>query len=119
MPLLGSIEGGNKTARELELLIADSLTRGGYLVDPRVAVQIIQFRPYFILGEVGAPGAYPYMTGLTIRMAVATAKGFTYRANTRRVYIQRAGESVERFYELTPTTAVLPGDTIRIVERFF
>jgi protein involved in polysaccharide export with SLBB domain len=119
LPLLGPVEGGDKTPRELEQLIAGELTRGGYLVDPRVAVQVSQFRPYYILGEVTSPGAYPYTSGLTVRNAVASAGGFTYRANTRRVYIQRAGEREERLYDLTPATVVMPGDTIRIPERFF
>jgi polysaccharide export outer membrane protein len=119
IPLLGPVESGDKTPRALEQMIAAGLTRGGYLVDPRVAVQVTQFRPYYILGEVGSSGAYPYRPGLTVRNAVAAAGGFTYRANTRRVYIQRAGDSYERLYELKPSTAVLPGDTIRIPERFF
>jgi polysaccharide export outer membrane protein len=119
LPLLGPVEAGNATPRELEQAIADGLTRSGYLVNPSVAVQVSQFRPYYILGEVGAPGAYPYSAGLTVRNAVAAAQGFTYRANTRRVYIQRAGENIERLYDLTPAIAVMPGDTIRIPERFF
>jgi polysaccharide export outer membrane protein len=119
LPLLGPVESGDRTSRELEQLLAAELTRGGYLVDPRVAVQVSQFRPYYILGEVGSSGAYPYTPGLTVRNAVAAAGGFTYRANTRRVYIQRAGQTYERLYELRPSTAVMPGDTIRIPERFF
>lgn len=116
LPLLGPVEGANKTARELEQLIADDLTRSGYMVDPRVAVQISQFRPYYILGGVGAPGAYPYTFGLTVRQAVAAARGFTVFADTRRVYIQRADEGEEHLYDLTPATAVMPGDTIRVPE---
>jgi polysaccharide export outer membrane protein len=119
MPLLGPLEARNKTPRELEQSIAQELMRGGYLVDPRVAVQVVQFRPYYILGEIASPGAYPYSTGLTVRNAVAAARGFTYRANTRRVYIQHAGDGEELLYELTPATPVRPGDTLRIPERLF
>jgi polysaccharide export outer membrane protein len=119
MPLLGPLEAGNKTPRQLEQSIADELMRGGYLVDPRISIQVVQFRPYYILGEVASPGAYPYSTGLTVRNAVAAAKGFTYRANTRRVYIQHAGDKQELLYELTPATPIRPGDTIRIPERHF
>ncbi|MET0660061.1 MAG: polysaccharide biosynthesis/export family protein [Steroidobacteraceae bacterium] len=119
MPLIGPVSAGEKTARELETMIAASLSKGGYLVNPSVAVQVILFRPYYILGEVAQPGSYPYTVGLTVRNAVATARGFSYRANVKRVYIQGAGEAKEQLYELTPSTAVLPGDTIRIPERLF
>jgi len=119
MPLLGPVKAGERTPRELEQLIASELGKGGYLVSPRVAVQVSQFRPYYILGEVAQPGSYPYIASLTVRKAVAAARGFTYRANTERVFIQRAGEKEEHLYELTPAAAVLPGDTIRIPERRF
>jgi polysaccharide biosynthesis/export protein len=119
LPLVGQVPANKQTTRELEQSIAAALTRGGFLVDPSVTVQVVQFRPYYILGEVGSPGAYPYSAGLTVRMAVASARGFTYRANTRRVYIQRSGQDEERLFELTPTTPVRPGDIIRIPERFF
>lgn len=117
LPLIGPIQCGDHTTREIEQQIADKLKNGGFMVNPSVAVQVIEFRPYYILGEVAAPGSYPYSLNLTVRKAVAAAHGFTYRANTKRVYIQRLGENRERLYELRPGTAVLPGDTIRIPER--
>lgn len=119
MPLLGPIASLDKTPRELEQTLVNALTQGGYLVNPSVVVQVSQFRPYYILGEVSQPGVYPYTARLTVRNAVAAAHGFTYRANTRRVFIQRAGEHVERLYELTPAMLVLPGDTLRIPDRWF
>jgi polysaccharide export outer membrane protein len=119
LPLIGQVKAGEATSRELEQLIAGALTRGGYLVNPSVAVQVSQYRPYYILGEVTQPGAYPYTSGLTVRMAVAAARGFTYRANIKRVYIQRAGQRDERLYELAPSLLILPGDTVRIPERLF
>ncbi len=75
--------------------------------------------PYFILGEVKKPGTYNYMPDLTVLNAVATAEGFTYRANTGAIYIRRASEPSEKEVELTATTAVMPGDTIRISQRYF
>jgi polysaccharide export outer membrane protein len=119
LPLIGPVNGGDQTARELEQSIGQELMRRGFLKKPSVAVQVVEFRPYYILGEVSNPGSYPYIVNLTVRKAVAAARGFTYRANTRRVYIQRAGENKERLYELAPGTVVLPGDTIRIPERLF
>lgn len=119
MPLVGLIEAGNKTPNEIAKLLADELTQRGYLVNPSIAVQVTQFRPYYILGEVGSPGSYPYSPGMTVMKAVAAAKGFTYRANTKRVYLQRAGENEELLFALTPATVVSPGDTVRIPERLF
>ena len=119
LPLVGPVQANGGTQRELEVAIANALTSSNLLVNPNVTVQIIQFRPFYILGEVSSPGAYPFTTGLTVRNAVAAARGFTYRANTRRVYIQHAGERDEHLYELTPSTPVSPGDTIRIPERLF
>jgi protein involved in polysaccharide export with SLBB domain len=118
-PLIGPVQAGDRTARELEQTIGQELVRRGFLKNPSVAVQVVEFRPYYILGEVSSPGSYPYTANLTVRKAVAAAKGYTYRANTKRVYIQRGGESSEHLYELTPATAILPGDTIRIPERLF
>jgi protein involved in polysaccharide export with SLBB domain len=119
IPLIGPVKAGEQTARDLEQAITKALISRGFLKNPSVAIQIIEFRPYYILGEVASPGSYPYTANLTVRKAVAAAKGYTYRANTKRVYIQRAGENIETLYELTPGTAVLPGDTIRIPERLF
>src|SRR3546814_19466709 len=84
---------------------------GGYLLEPKVSVQVASFRPVYVLGEVNKPGEYPYTQGLTIRGAVATADGFTYRANEKRVFLKPAGEAGERESELTATFPVLPGDT--------
>ncbi|MGH6971663.1 MAG: polysaccharide biosynthesis/export family protein, partial [Caulobacteraceae bacterium] len=75
--------------------------------------------PYYILGEVVKPGEYPYIVGLTVLNAVATASGFTYRADTHKVYIRRANAPKEVELKITSTTPVEPGDTIRIAERFF
>jgi polysaccharide export outer membrane protein len=118
-PLIGLIQASSKTAKEIAHAIAEQLSQGGYLVKPNVAVQVILFRPYYILGEVTAPGVYPYSVNMTVMKAVAAARGFTYRANTRRVFIQRAGQSTEQLYELTPAVTVSPGDTVRIPERLF
>src|SRR3546814_7368671 len=68
---------------------------GGFLLEPKVSVQVASFRPVYVLGEVNKPGEYPYTQGLTIRGAVAKADGFTYRANEKRVFLKRAGERSE------------------------
>ena len=119
-PLIGNVAATGKTIEELQEALRTTLA-GGYLRDPRVSAEIINYRPYFILGEVAKPGQYDYSVGLTLEQAVAAAGGFTYRANTRRVYVKHALETNERLVNLraTPWLRVRPGDTIRVAERFF
>jgi protein involved in polysaccharide export with SLBB domain len=119
LPLIGPQKAADKTTTQLEQSVAAEFVGRNFLVNPSVAIQVIDFRPYYILGEINSPGSYPYIANLTVTKAVAAAKGYAYRANTHRVFIQRSGESKESLYELTPGTAVLPGDTIRIPERIF
>jgi polysaccharide export outer membrane protein len=116
-PLVGSIRAGGLTVTEFTTALQTALST--YVRSPSVAVEITNYRPFFILGEVQRPGTYPYSANLTVPNAVATAGGFTYRANRTRVFIRRANENVERSYPLTVATPVLPGDTVRIGERIF
>jgi polysaccharide export outer membrane protein len=90
-----------------------------YIRNPNVSVEVLTYRPFFILGEVQRPGTYPYSANLVVMNAVATAGGFTYRANRSRVFIKHAGATDELEYRLDSTTPVLPGDTVRIGERLF
>jgi polysaccharide export outer membrane protein len=117
-PLIGDIDVLGKTIPEIQSTIETKL-RDGYLKEPRVSAEVLNYRPFYILGEVMKPGEYPYTNGLTVLNAVATASGFTYRADTHKVYIRRAATKDEMPEALTPTTPVEPGDTIRIGERFF
>jgi polysaccharide export outer membrane protein len=116
-PLVGSIRAGGLTIPEFTQALQTALSE--YVRTPSVAVEITNYRPFFILGEVQRPGTYAYSANLTVPNAVATAGGFTYRANRGRVFITRASETVEREYPLTVATPVLPGDTVRIGERLF
>ena len=118
LPLVGEVEAAGKTLQEFRTDLETRL-RDGYLNDPRVSAEVLNYRPFYILGEVEESGEYPYTDGLTVMNAVARAGGFTYRANTRVVYIQRADTNTEEEIELTPSLRVMPGDTIRIAERFF
>jgi polysaccharide export outer membrane protein len=118
VPLIGDVVATNRTATELSLEITARLSQG-YLRDPRVSIDVVNFRPFYILGEVNKPGEYPYSNGLTVLNAVATAQGFTYRADKRRVYIKSAGKEAEEALPLSSGVEVKPGDTIRIGERYF
>jgi polysaccharide export outer membrane protein len=118
LPLVGNVPAGSKTTKDVAADYARLLS-DGYLRDPRVSMEVITYRPFFILGEVAKPGQYPYVTSMTVLSAVATANGFTPRAKKSKVYIRRRGEEGEVEYELTPNLRVLPGDTIRVGERYF
>ena len=118
LPLAGEVQAAGLTLRDFHDHVVKALL-DGYLKDPKVSLEVLTFRPFYILGEVSKPGQYPYTSGLTVFNAVATAGGFTYRANTRKVMIKRASEPAEHELPLTAETAIAPGDTIRIPERFF
>ena len=95
IPLAGHIKAAGATTRQLEKAIAAALAKG-IVRDPRVNVEIAQYRPYYILGEVKKSGEYPYRNGLTVMDAVASAGGFTYRANENKVHLRRAGAGTRR-----------------------
>jgi len=119
-PLLGNLGANDKTVEALQTALSTALA-DGYLKNPRVSIQVVSFRPFYILGEVTRPGEYAVSTGLTLQQAVATASGYTYRANTRKVFIRRANETAETLLDLRRSGPVIvrAGDTIRIPERHF
>jgi len=118
MPLVGEIMTAGMTARELENEIETRLKGGGYLVSPQVSIEVLNYRPFYIIGEVNNPGSYQYVNGMTLINAVALAGGFSYRADQDDVVISRGGSEGTRI-EALPDTAVLPGDIIEVPERFF
>jgi polysaccharide export outer membrane protein len=118
VPLAGHIKAAGLTTRQLERAIVSALSKG-IVRDPRVNVEIALYRPFYILGEVKKSGEYPYRLGLTVMDAVATAGGFTYRANESKVFLRRAGAGIEEVYPLDAPILVFPGDNIRIAERYF
>jgi polysaccharide export outer membrane protein len=118
MPLIPPLAAAGSTVGELEQQIADAL-QPDYLLDPKVTVEVLDYRPFFILGEVNRPGSYPYMAGLTVVNAVALAGGYTYRASKRRLRIIRASDPAKEKVRVEETTAVFPGDVIEVPERYF
>jgi protein involved in polysaccharide export with SLBB domain len=115
LPLAGEIEAGGLTTRGLEQAIAARLHDGSFLVDPKVGAQVLTYRPFYILGEVRKPGEYEYKNAMTVINAVALAGGQTYRAKTSAATIERGTCTMDARVD----TPVLPGDIIRIPERFF
>ncbi len=119
LPLVGNVSAAGKSVKQFQDEIVVAYRDGGYLKDPKITAEVVSARPFFILGEVKIPGQYPCLNGMTVMNAVATAGGFTYRAENDTVYIRHPGESQEHKEKLTDTTPVFPGDTIRIDERWF
>ncbi|MBT0668697.1 polysaccharide export protein [Novosphingobium profundi] len=120
IPLLGAIRADGETTQSLTAAIRAGLA-GTYIKDPRVTVEIVDYRPFYILGEVNHPGEFSYKPNLTLEQAVATAGGYTYRAARKKAFLRRAGkeEEIVRFGQESKVVYVLPGDTIRIGERYF
>jgi polysaccharide export outer membrane protein len=119
-PLIGTVAAGGRTLAEVTEVLTARLG-DGYMLAPRVSIEVLQYRPYYILGEVEKPGEYPYVAGRTIEQAVAAAGGFSYRANPRRVILRRLPDPAEKAVDLQSgqLVAVMPGDTIRVLERYF
>lgn len=118
-PLIGEMKATGGTARDLERNLSNKL-RDGYLKQPVVSIEVLTYRPFFILGEVKRPGSYAYKNGLTVLNAVALAGGYTYRAKQSRWLLTRGKDKKTREKEIeNGDFKVLPGDTIFIPERFF
>ena len=118
VPLIGDVPAMGLSAPELQAALQTAYQQG-YLKDPKVNVEVLKFRPFYILGEVKLPGEYPYDNGMTVVKAVALAQGFTYRADQKRVFIKHLNGLKEDQVPLTSTQPVEPGDTVRIAERYF
>lgn len=118
MPLIQDVSAAGYTARDLEQMIINKL-HPAYLNNPKVSVQVIEYRSVYVLGEVRLPGKYPYVPNMTLLQAVAVAGGHTYRADEKNADISRqAGNTIEKL-KANADTMILPGDTIVVNRRWF
>ena len=118
LPLVGVLDFNGATLGQAQRIVVDAL-KPDYLVDPRVSVEVLEYRPFYIIGEVNNPGAYPYVNGMTVIEAVALGGGFTYRARRNRVLVIRADDQTRSESEIDANERVLPGDVVRVAERLF
>lgn len=118
MPLIGTVEAQGRSTHALARAIEEKL-RGGYLREPKVSVEVEQYRPFFVLGEVNASGQFPYVNAMTVQNAIAIAGGYSPRANRNYAEMTRIinGQVVTAAVPLT--MPVKPGDTVVVKERFF
>ncbi len=118
MPYVSSLQVAGKTPREIEKAIVARL-KNGYLRDPKVAVQITELRPFFIMGEVQSAGGFAYQPGMTVQNAIAIAGGFSPRADKNEAMITRRNSKGTRTFKVPVSTQVYPGDIIYVKERWF
>ena len=117
LPLVGDLLVVNRSLDNVEQLIVSAL-KPDYLKNPQVSVEIISYRPFYIIGEIASPGSYPYVGGMRVINAVAMAGGFTYRAVEDDLLITRAKGNGKQ-EQVRQGTPVFPGDVIEVAERFF
>jgi len=118
LPLCGPIQARGLTKDQLAATITHSLKQG-YIREPLVAVDIESYRPFFILGEVTAPGQYPFVANMTVETAVAIAGGYTPRADRKNIRVTRAIAGQMHRATLPALATLRPGDTIEVGERWF
>jgi polysaccharide export outer membrane protein len=118
LPLIGVIKAGGLTLNELREKIRTTLDKE-YIVDPRISLDVVNYRPFFILGEVNRPGRYDYVNGLTVRQAVAIAGGFTRRGRESDIVLVRDGLPPPGYAYIQLDDTVLPGDTLEVERRLF
>lgn len=119
LPLVGAVRAAGLTPDQLAAAVTATLRRSKLYQNPSVSVEVVDYRPVFILGEVSRPGQYPYQPGMTVVTAVAVAGGFTYRAVTNRFSIVRSTPQGHFEGSARRQTRVQPGDVITVYERLF
>jgi protein involved in polysaccharide export with SLBB domain len=118
MPLVGQVDVGGMTTTEAEGRLAQRLS-AGILKNPKVSVEVLTYRPFYILGEVNNPGSYAYVNGMSVLNAAAMGGGFTYRADKKDIKIRRIIDGEKRELKAGADAVVQPGDVIEVGERFF
>ena len=114
LPLIGPVIAAGLSTLGLESRIAETFVGGGYLVNPRVAVEIMTYRPFYIIGEVTKPGEYAYVNAMSVPNAIALAGGYTERAVESDIWVRHQGESKEQELPADETTRIRPGDVVRV-----
>ena len=122
-PFLGELKVQGLSLARLEALITSRL-KGDYLIDPKVSIDMVEYRQFYINGEIASAGGFPYQPGLTVRKAISLAGGFKERASKDKIFIVHDGSSNDgpgtgEPVKATLDTAVRPGDTITIEQSFF
>jgi polysaccharide export outer membrane protein len=118
LPLIGQVKVSGLSAHDVERAITAKFS-DGYLKEPRVNVEVTQYRPFYVLGAVNRPGSYPYVDGMNVQNAVADAGGYADKAVESGFYVRHAGETNETYVDSDGPTLIYPGDVIRIKSSLF
>jgi protein involved in polysaccharide export with SLBB domain len=119
LPQAGTIRAAGRSKAELQREITAKYRSEQYLQEPKVTVDFVAFRPFYIMGEVEHPGEFPYRADLDVLSATTMAGGLTYRASRSTVLVKHSGEQTWKEYALAPNLMIAPGDLIRVPERYF
>jgi polysaccharide export outer membrane protein len=114
LPLVGQVQAAGQTSLSLESRIGQVFVAGGFLLNPRISVEIVTYRPFYIIGEVAKPGEYAYVNAMTVPNAIALAGGYTERAVESTVWVRRLGEKRERALRADESAHIQPGDVVRV-----
>jgi len=117
MPLIGEVQAAHQTINQLQSTITHKLS-DGYMRNPHVSIEVLNYRPFFILGEVMKPGSYNYVNGMSVVNAVALAGGYTYRADKDGITVKHSTPDAKEA-PVTETSTVGPGDIVNVPERYF
>ncbi|MBU2892252.1 polysaccharide export protein [Colwellia sp. D2M02] len=117
-PFLGQLQATGKTLTQFQQQIYTGL-KGDYLINPNVSVSIVEYRPFFIDGEVNKPGGYPFQPGLSVNKAAALAGGYTERASLTKIFIIRSNDPEQKSVNVHANTSVMPGDIITVKQSYF
>jgi polysaccharide biosynthesis/export protein VpsN len=117
-PFLGELKVTGLTAKHLGEIIASKL-KGDYLINPKVSVDIMEYREFYVNGEVEAPGGYPFQPGVTVRKAISIAGGFKERASKEKINVIHDDDPNGKPKPVGLDEFILPGDIITVEESFF
>ena len=118
LPLVGTIPARGMTTEQLSSSLAERLKQG-YVREPKIAIEVEAYRPFFIHGEVTTPGQYAYVANMTVENAIAIAGGFGPRADRGKVTVSRSLNGQTSRAAVNLSYLLRPGDTLRIGERWF
>ena len=117
-PFLGELRVSGETPAQLERQITTAL-QGDYLINPKVSVDILEYRPFYVNGEVESPGSFPFQPGITVRKAISIAGGFKERASRDKITVIREGDGAQTPVRVNLDMVLRPGDIVTVEESFF